>query len=127
MVQALVEHVRLHGLAGAIAAGVASGDVTGRLLADAGTLLEAHVRMEERVLFPLIEESVPDERLGALRLPGADAARDGAATIADLGAPDGRGVAWSARSATSSGWCWPATARWSSTAVPTQAGRAGAP
>ncbi len=98
MVRALVEHVRLHALAGAIASGVAAGDVAGGLLADAGTLLEAHVRLEERVLFPLIEESVEDERLDALRLPGADAARAGAATIADLGAPEGRGVAWSARS-----------------------------
>jgi quercetin dioxygenase-like cupin family protein len=98
MVQALVEHMRLHALAGAIAEGAAAGDVAGRLLADAGTLLEAHVRLEERVLFPLIEESVADERLEALRLPGADAAPGGAATIADLGAPEGRGVAWSARS-----------------------------
>jgi hypothetical protein len=38
------------------------------------------VRLEERVLFPLIEESVDEERLAALRLPGGDAARAGAPT-----------------------------------------------
>jgi mannose-6-phosphate isomerase-like protein (cupin superfamily) len=98
LVRALVEHVRLHALAGGIGAAVADGAVPGELLSGAGELLEAHVRLEERVLFPLIEETVGEERLAALRLPGADTARRGAATLADLCAPAGRGVAWSARS-----------------------------
>jgi mannose-6-phosphate isomerase-like protein (cupin superfamily) len=96
LVRALVEHVRLHALAGAIGSAVGDGAVPGELLGDAGELLEAHVRLEERVLFPLIEEGVDEERLAALRLPGADSARGGAATVADLRAPEGRGVAWSA-------------------------------
>jgi mannose-6-phosphate isomerase-like protein (cupin superfamily) len=98
LVRALLQHVQLHALAGRIAAAVADGAVLGDLLHDAGELLEAHVRLEERVLFPLIEQDVDDERLAALRLPGADGARRGAATVADLHADEGRGVAWSARS-----------------------------
>jgi hypothetical protein len=99
LVRALVEHLRLHALAHRIGDAVARGAVPGELLAAAGELLEAHVRLEERVLFPLIEESVDEERLAALRLPGGDAARAGAPTIADLAAARGhRGVVWSARS-----------------------------
>ena len=56
------------------------------------------MRLEERVLFPFIEQDVDEERLAALRLPGADGARRGAATVADLHAEEGRGVAWTARS-----------------------------
>jgi mannose-6-phosphate isomerase-like protein (cupin superfamily) len=98
LVRALVEHGRLHALAGGIGAAVAEGDVPGELLGGAGELLEAHVRLEERVLFPLIEETVDERRLAALRLPGADTARRGAPAVADLRAPAGRGVAWSAKS-----------------------------
>jgi mannose-6-phosphate isomerase-like protein (cupin superfamily) len=98
LVRALLQHVRLHALAGRVAAAGAGGTVPGDLLRDAGELLEAHVRLEERVLFPLIEQQVDDERLAALRLPGSDSARGGGATVADLRAGEGRGVAWSARS-----------------------------
>jgi len=34
-----------------------------------GTILEPHIRKEERVLFPLIQERVPAEVLAALALP----------------------------------------------------------
>jgi mannose-6-phosphate isomerase-like protein (cupin superfamily) len=99
LARALLEHVRLHALAEAIAGAVAEQAVPGELLARAGELLEAHVRLEERVLFPLIEATVDEARLVALRLPGADGARAGAPVVADLlAAPGGRGVGWSARS-----------------------------
>jgi hypothetical protein len=38
----------------------------------AGELLEAHIRLEERQLFPLIEELVPDDELRGLGLAGKD-------------------------------------------------------
>jgi hypothetical protein len=38
----------------------------------AGELLEAHIRLEERQLFPLIEELVPDDELGRLGLASRD-------------------------------------------------------
>jgi hypothetical protein len=43
-----------------------------RLVA-AGGLLDAHIRLEERQLFPLIEELVPDDELGRLALADRDA------------------------------------------------------
>jgi len=78
VVRALLEHQQLHALAARLASGepAAAGDL--------GELLEAHVRFEERELFPLIE-----------RLLG-----DGLATLeleADLPL-QGRGPVWGAES-----------------------------
>jgi hypothetical protein len=39
----------------------------------AGELLDAHIRLEERQLFPLIEELVPDDELRRLGLTDRDA------------------------------------------------------
>jgi hypothetical protein len=39
----------------------------------AGELLDAHIRLEERQLFPLIEELVPDDELRRLGLADRDA------------------------------------------------------
>jgi hypothetical protein len=39
----------------------------------AGALLDAHIRLEERQLFPLIEELVPDHELRRLGLADRDA------------------------------------------------------
>jgi hypothetical protein len=61
----LVQAVRLRRAA-------ADGDASARLAA-AGELLEAHIRLEERQLFPLIEELVPDDELARLALAGRDA------------------------------------------------------
>jgi hypothetical protein len=38
----------------------------------AGVLLDAHIRLEERQLFPLIEELVPDDELRTLGLASRD-------------------------------------------------------
>jgi quercetin dioxygenase-like cupin family protein len=53
-----------------------------------GTLLEEHVRLEERELFPLIEEALPDE----LDLEPSRAAGDSPAV--DLLRPAGTGPVW---------------------------------
>jgi hypothetical protein len=55
LVRALLDHVRLHALAARLRAQLAEGDVEAETLQRAGTLLAAHVRLEERELFPLIE------------------------------------------------------------------------
>ncbi|MGD9734788.1 MAG: hemerythrin domain-containing protein [Solirubrobacterales bacterium] len=96
LTRALLDHVRLHALAGEIRAGVESGDVDGAALEAAGALLAEHVRLEERVLFPLIEERAGEEGLAALRLHDAEPERPGAQVVADLRTIAGRGVAWSA-------------------------------
>jgi quercetin dioxygenase-like cupin family protein len=99
LVRALLDHVRLHALARAIRAGVGRGDVAGDALGAAGTLLDEHVRLEERVLFPLIEEQAGEEGLAALRLHGSGPDPSGDVVVADLRGASGRGVAWSAASA----------------------------
>ena len=51
---------------------VAAGIVDRETLDAAGELLDAHIRLEERQLFPLIEELVPDDELRRLGLASKD-------------------------------------------------------
>jgi hemerythrin-like domain-containing protein len=62
LVQALLDHQQLHRLVDALGRG---GDLR-ESMAAAAELLEAHVRREERELFPLIEAAMPEAELGAL-------------------------------------------------------------
>ena len=57
----LLEHMQLHGLARTIRAEVAAGEVPPGRLRELGDLLHAHVRVEERELFPAIEAALGDE------------------------------------------------------------------
>ena len=57
VVQMLVEHVRIRAAAAALAAGQAELEALHAL----GTALEQHVRLEEREVFPLIEDALPEE------------------------------------------------------------------
>jgi hemerythrin-like domain-containing protein len=65
----LQEHMQLHGLARALRAEVAGRDVAPATLRELGDLLHAHVRAEERELFPAIEAALSDGELAALSLP----------------------------------------------------------
>jgi hemerythrin-like domain-containing protein len=73
VVRVLVEHVDLRRRAQDLAGG-AEGDVAE--LRDLGERLEGHIRHEERVLFPMIEEALPAEELEQLAaaVEGAGAA-----------------------------------------------------
>ena len=71
--EARVQHVQLEGFARKLDIAVAAGSVDRATLAAAGELLEAHIRLEERQLFPLIEELVPDDELSRLGLAVRDA------------------------------------------------------
>jgi hypothetical protein len=62
----LREHMELHGLARALRAEVAAGDVAPETLRVLGELLHAHVRAEERELFEAIQRVVPSAALDAL-------------------------------------------------------------
>jgi hemerythrin-like domain-containing protein len=62
----LREHMELHGLARALRAEVAAGDVSGETLAELGSLLRDHVRLEERELFEELQRVVPTEELDRL-------------------------------------------------------------
>jgi hypothetical protein len=65
--------VQLEGFARKLQIAVAAGIVDRETLAAAGELLYAHIRLEERQLFPLIEELVPDDELRGLGLTDRDA------------------------------------------------------
>jgi iron-sulfur cluster repair protein YtfE (RIC family) len=62
----LREHMELHGLARALRAEVAAGDISGETLEALGALLRAHVRLEERELFEEIQRVVPAGELDGL-------------------------------------------------------------
>jgi hypothetical protein len=64
--------VRLEGFARKLGIAVAAGIADRETLEAAGELLDAHIRLEERQLFPLIEELVPNDELGRLRLASRD-------------------------------------------------------
>jgi quercetin dioxygenase-like cupin family protein len=85
--QVLLEHQRIRALALRLRDGE---DVTREL----GELLDAHVRLEERQLFDLIQRLVPDDRLDELAL----APRDAEGPVVDLAGGEGRGPLWGAES-----------------------------
>ncbi len=64
--------MQLEGFARKLEIAVAAGIVDRETLAAAEELLEAHIRLEERRLFPLIEELVPDDELRSLGLASRD-------------------------------------------------------
>jgi len=66
--EARVQHVQLEGFARKLEIGAAAGITDRETLDAAGELLDAHIRLEERQLFPLIEELVPNDELGRLGL-----------------------------------------------------------
>jgi hemerythrin-like domain-containing protein len=70
--EARVQHVQLEGFARTLEIAVAAGIVDRKALDTAGELLDAHIRLEERQLFPLIEELVPDDELLGLELASRD-------------------------------------------------------
>ena len=71
--EARLQHMQLVGFARKLQIAVAAGVVDRETLVAAGELLDAHIRLEERQLFPLIEELVPEDELRRLRLGERDA------------------------------------------------------
>jgi hemerythrin-like domain-containing protein len=67
----LMDHVRIR----AAARRLESGEATVEALHELGTMLERHVRLEEREVFPLIEETLPPD--AAEKLVGAVLAASG--------------------------------------------------
>ena len=64
----LREHMQLHGLARALRAAAAAGEIPPQALRTLGELLHDHVRAEERELFEEIERVVPAAELKGLIL-----------------------------------------------------------
>lgn len=64
VVEMLTQHARIRGLAMQLGDEVKREDVQRETLQALGEQLEAHIRLEERVLFPALEDSLPAEALG---------------------------------------------------------------
>jgi quercetin dioxygenase-like cupin family protein len=95
LVQALLEHQRIHSLAARLDDALVAGEEPRDLLLELAGVLERHIRLEERRLFPLIEETVPE----GLDRRVHDARRDDAAgPVVDLLAARGRGPVWGTES-----------------------------
>jgi quercetin dioxygenase-like cupin family protein len=92
LVRALIEHQRIHALVARLERGLRAGEADATTMRELAELVEGHVRLEERQLFPLIEEVVPEDALSRIeRPPTSDAAEPG---VVDLYAPLGRGPLW---------------------------------
>jgi len=91
LVQALLDHQRLHAFADRLADGLNAEAVSSQLLSEAGSLLESHVRFEERRLFPLVEQLAGD------RLDHLTPAPEQESPVVDLGAAEGEGPLWERR------------------------------
>ena len=63
VVEMLLQHARIRGLVMGLSDEVKVGSVRPETLGSIGELLEAHIRLEEREVFPTIEEALPEEAL----------------------------------------------------------------
>jgi hemerythrin-like domain-containing protein len=70
--EARAQHMELKGFARKLEIAAAAGIADRETLEAAGDLLDAHIRVEERELFPLIEGLVPDDELRSLGLASRD-------------------------------------------------------
>jgi iron-sulfur cluster repair protein YtfE (RIC family) len=66
LVEMLEDHARIRGLVMQLRDEVVGGNVLLQTLHELGERLEAHIRLEERVVFPLIEESISEAALTEL-------------------------------------------------------------
>jgi hemerythrin-like domain-containing protein len=62
----LVEHIQIRRLVADLEQQLSDGAPLPRTMSEVGTLLRAHIRLEEDVIFPLIERAMPEDALTAL-------------------------------------------------------------
>ena len=70
VVRAVSEHLRLHAMVRTVKRQLSSGEADPELLNKISDLLTAHVRFEEKELFPLVERLVPEDELHDLATAG---------------------------------------------------------
>jgi hemerythrin-like domain-containing protein len=63
LLRTLLEHQRIHALVQRLTEGVAARSADAAVMRELGDLLHAHIRLEERELFPLIETTVSEQAL----------------------------------------------------------------
>jgi hypothetical protein len=94
LAEMLEEHAKLRGLAMQLSDKVVSGKVRPETLREIGDQLEAHIRLEERVAFLLVEESLPEGTGGPARGQGGGPAHR---AVGPRGGTLVRALAWSWR------------------------------
>lgn len=72
LTRVLVDHVRIHSKVTRLEAEARAGTVESRSLLDVAELLERHIKVEEKELFPLIERVASQESLGRVQLAPRD-------------------------------------------------------
>lgn len=82
--EARLQHAQLEGLARKLEIAVTADIVDREALDATGTLLEAHIRLEERQLFPLIERLVPSDELQRLKFAGRGTSCDAATSSREI-------------------------------------------
>jgi hemerythrin-like domain-containing protein/quercetin dioxygenase-like cupin family protein len=99
LAETALQHAEIRALVARLERSLAAGTVDAELLAELGALLESHIRLEERQLFPLAEQLVPAEELDALSLPerAQEPVVEGSPVV-NLAAGSGRGPLWGAAS-----------------------------
>lgn len=70
VLRAVTDHLRLHGLVRNLKRQISEGEVDPGTVAEISTLLTEHVRFEEKEIFPLVEERVPQDQLMDLAVTG---------------------------------------------------------
>jgi quercetin dioxygenase-like cupin family protein len=96
LLRALAEHQAVRGLVRELEA---AGEPEESLMRLLGETLEAHIRLEERELFPLIEAAVDEGRLESFAVAQGAGPAEEKTEIVDLGAPEGEGPLWGTASA----------------------------
>ncbi len=76
LAEMLAQHARIRGLVMRLGDEVAGGGARPETLRGIGELLEAHIRLEERRVFPMIEDALADEGLEELASRLAQAGPD---------------------------------------------------
>ncbi len=72
MARMFAQHSSIRGLAARLGGELERKDLREETLRDLGELLEAHIRLEERVVFPMMEEDFPEDALEEIALRLSD-------------------------------------------------------
>lgn len=89
VVRVLVDHVHIRRLAADLDRLLGAGDSPAGTMRQVGEMLRAHIRHEEDVLFPMIEQALPEHELAALpalmgHVPSGDPVGKGPASAEEL-------------------------------------------
>ena len=64
----MLDHLRIHSLVRTLGSEADGGTVDGEVLTNVAGALEAHIRFEEKTVFPLIERLLPEETISGINL-----------------------------------------------------------